>query len=749
MKVQKIVAIPVGTLMLVTNVTPILAEETYSMDTNAVTEICRDNIEYSSNLINEIIDGIEIEKEEPLDTTVYNEVSYAQPVSYTYVEKEIPVTQSMTVDEFMALYGSMVEEKSQEETEAVDISIEQVAYDQALINYNAALAEYEAASLMIENTKEVEVEIVEEVTDEVGNITAVTSTELQTVTELIPAGDVDAARIHLEQASTNLETAKVNLDNAQSQSVAEQLPIEEAIEPVIVEAVQEESPVIDQEMTVKEAVTYASSGKCGDDLTWTLDNNGLLIISGTGPMYNLINPENDNWGTNIKNVIINYGATNIRGGAFEECRSLASVSIPKSVITIDPDAFYSCTSLSNITIPNSVTDIYSSAFYGCTSLSNITIPNSVISIGKHAFSKCTSLTSVTIPESVTSIEQYAFSDCTGLTRIIIPSSVTEFGSSVFEGCTGIKTAGPIGSGSNYEFGWTDTIPAYAFEYCADLTSITFPDSVTYIGNRAFYNCTSLTSITIPDTVIDIGYSAFAYCTGLTSITIPDSVESIGSNAFWRCSGLTDVYYMGTEEEWNEKNLYYFSDTVTIHFVTPFPFTDVSEDAWYYNVAKECYETGLINGTSATTFSPMQEMTRAMVVTILWRMDGQPSTAFNNKFKDVSSRQWYATSISWAVNNGVVNGYGDGTFKPDAAVTREQVAVMLANYATYKGVYVAGTKKLNTYPDGSQVSKWAQSGMKWALSNGIISGNGEGYLRPKKSATRAEGAAMLLRMKNWL
>ena len=180
-----------------------------------------------------------------------------------------------------------------------------------------------------------------------------------------------------------------------------------------------------------------------------------------------------------------------------------------------------------------------------------------------------------------------------------------------------------------------------------------------------------------------------------------------------------------------------------------PFSDVPQDAWYFSTAMECYETGLINGTSSTTFSPMQEMTRAMVVTILWRMEGQPKVDFNNKFSDVSSKQWYATSISWAEKVGVVHGYGDGTFKPDAAVTREQVAVMLANYATYKGVYVPGTKKLNTYPDGSQVSTWAQAGMKWALTNGIVSGNGEGYLRPKKSATRAEGAAMLLRMKNWL
>jgi hypothetical protein len=186
-----------------------------------------------------------------------------------------------------------------------------------------------------------------------------------------------------------------------------------------------------------------------------------------------------------------------------------------------------------------------------------------------------------------------------------------------------------------------------------------------------------------------------------------------------------------------------------HIEVQFPFSDVSKDAWYYDVAKDCYNLDLITGTSSTSFSPMQTMTRAMVVTILWRMEDSPTVAFNDKFKDVKSTQWYANPISWAEKSGVVHGYGDATFKPDAAVTREQIAVMLSNYAGYKKKYQAGTAEYSTYPDGNQVSAWAETGMKWALTNGIISGDGAGYLHPKKSATRAEGAAMLLRMKNWL
>ena len=302
-----------------------------------------------------------------------------------------------------------------------------------------------------------------------------------------------------------------------------------------------------------------------------------------------------------------------------------------------------------------------------------------------------------------------------------------------------------GDMSNY----SDDISVNPAPWGQNIKSVKIISGATSIGQNAF-DRSNIESVNIADTVKTIGRYAFYGCSSLTSIEIPNSVTAIENGVFDKCTGLTDVYYQGTKSEWSNKNLYSFSSNVTMHFIGDnLPFKDVYTDDWYYSVAKECYETGLINGTSATTFSPMQEMTRAMVVTILWRMEGQPSVTFNNKFSDVSSKQWYATSISWAEKAGVVHGYGDGTFKPDAAVTREQVAVMLANYATYKGVYEPGTKKLNTYPDGSQVSNWAQSGMKWALTNGIISGNGEGYLRPKKSATRAEGAAMLLRMQVWM
>ena len=232
--------------------------------------------------------------------------------------------------------------------------------------------------------------------------------------------------------------------------------------------------------------------------------------------------------------------------AFEDCRSLTSITIPDGITSIGKYAFRDCTGLTSITIPNSVTSIGVSAFYGCKSLTSITIPDSITSIGERVFYDCRSLTSITIPDSVTAIGEYAFHNCFGLTSITIPDSVTSIGAYAFYDCSGL-TSITIPNGVtriNYE----------AFATCTNLTSVTIPNSVTSIEAGAFLNCVKLTDITIPDSVTYIGDDAFFYCTSLTSITIPDSVTSIGDYAFLECCSLTSVIYCGTQEQWNSLSI---------------------------------------------------------------------------------------------------------------------------------------------------------------------------------------------------
>ena len=235
-----------------------------------------------------------------------------------------------------------------------------------------------------------------------------------------------------------------------------------------------------------------------------------------------------------------YSVTSIGDYAFYDCSSLTSISIPNSVTSIGSSAFYECSSLTSITIPNSVTSIGSSAFYSCEALTSITIPNSVTSIGEYAFSDCSSLTSISIPNSVTSIGKCAFQNCSSLTSITIPNSVTEVGGGIFYGCKSLKSVilseNMTSLPSFYAYGES----AGFFENCTSLTSISIPNSVTYIEGQAFYNCSSLTSISIPNGVTSIEYEAFRYCSSLTSISIPNSVTEIENYAFYGCSSLTSI-----------------------------------------------------------------------------------------------------------------------------------------------------------------------------------------------------------------
>ena len=352
------------------------------------------------------------------------------------------------------------------------------------------------------------------------------------------------------------------------------------------------------------AVDIVDSGTCGakgSNLTWTLDSEGVLTISGSGDMHGYGSSDAPWYGSRsrVKSAVIAEGVTSIGESAFENCRSLTSVTIPNSVTSIGWSAFFYCKSLTSVTIPDSVTSVGAYAFLGCTSLTSVTIPNSVTSIGGCAFDECWSLTSVTIPDSVTSIGDSAFASCTSLTSVTIPDSVTSIGGGAFAWCTSLTGIWVTEGNSHYSsdasgvlfskdkttlvqypgafaaYAIPDsvtsigqhafngcrsltsvTIPdgvtsigAYAFSECSSLTSVTIPDSVTSIGGIAFGNCKSLTSVTIPDSVTSIGGGAFQGCISLTSVTIPDSVTSIGDGAFASCTSLTDVYYAGSEAQW--------------------------------------------------------------------------------------------------------------------------------------------------------------------------------------------------------
>lgn len=345
------------------------------------------------------------------------------------------------------------------------------------------------------------------------------------------------------------------------------------------------------------------SGTCGENLTWTLDESGVLTISGTGAMdnYEQFGSPWDSVSSKITSVVIEEGVTSIGSSAFSDSVNLTQITIPESVTTFGEYALNGCYSFTDVyltnlaawcsidfegtqnnplsraqrlyvngelvtdlVVPSGVSRIGKYAFAGLDGLLSVTIPEDVTSIDTYAFYYCTNLNQVTILNGLTSIGDYAFYDCSGLTSVSIPGSVTSIGDAAFMGCNlrgvyisnlsawcAIDFKGSIASGAML---YLDNVPVtdlvipegvvnigdYAFADCSGIKSVTIPDSVTSIGISAFGGCSALTNVTIPSSVTVIGSSAFSNCHGLTAITIPDSVTSIGAAAFSGCTGLTSV-----------------------------------------------------------------------------------------------------------------------------------------------------------------------------------------------------------------
>ena len=425
--------------------------------------------------------------------------------------------------------------------------------------------------------------------------------------------------------------------------------------------------------------SVVASGVSGD-LNWSLYTGGLLKITGTGWMNNFTYNDTSDWraySNSIRRIEIMEGVKNvgeyafyrfnnlltvefpstvneiaksafaysgvlsltipentaIKSSAFMGCNNLEKIFIPASITSLDlnifvgcdklksagptgsgcnyefgwaesipANAFCSCSALETIILPDGLKDIGKWAFAYCSNLTQIQIPETVINIGASAFYRDAKLVSIVIPEGVISIGANPFDECTGLRKVVIPSSVSQLSTSgLFSGCTKLISAGPVGSGCNIEFGWTNTIPDYAFYKCSNLerivipvglttigacafegckalrsvdlpvglerignyafndctaleevvspcwsffsgcpvTHITIPNGVVSIKEKAFINC-SIKSIDIPESVIQIGESAFSGCTALEAIILPENLNKIDSKAFYRCGAFTNI-----------------------------------------------------------------------------------------------------------------------------------------------------------------------------------------------------------------
>ena len=310
--------------------------------------------------------------------------------------------------------------------------------------------------------------------------------------------------------------------------------------------------------------TEIASGTCGaegDNLTWTLDSDGILTISGTGAMADYAFDNSNSTSTittpwyiyksNIKSIVIGDGVTSIGNHAFYDCRDAIGITIPDSVASIGDMAFASCGRLTSIAVPNGIASIGEGAFYYCTGLESIAIPNSVTVIGDYAFRECSNLTSITMPNNIASIGEGIFYRCNSLTDVAIPSSVKSIGDFAFNCCNSL-TSIDIPSG-------VKNIGKEVFLGCSELSSVTMPDSITSLGDYAFDSCVGLTNITIPSSVTNIGYGTFYDCTSLNNVIFACDAPEIRDNAFTNVAAT--VKYPHTKN-WPEDKLQDYGGTIT-------------------------------------------------------------------------------------------------------------------------------------------------------------------------------------------
>ncbi len=343
------------------------------------------------------------------------------------------------------------------------------------------------------------------------------------------------------------QTREAETQTTEAQAVETQTTVAQSTETreAEVQAVEEQSSQAnialdtqsDEDIVVLSAgiMPLASSGTCGDNLTWTLDNDGVLTISGTGDMDDVSQLGSAPWNsvrTSIVKIVIEEGVTSIGYGAFYNCTAATEASIASSVTAIGRSAFRGCTALTTIgSLPKDLTEIGSYAFYGCSKLAGtLTVPEGVTVIEDDTFYNCKLLEGIELQGAVVSIGIQVFYGCTGLTEVILPDTVTSIGGYLFYQCSNLVSATIPASVTDFD-------TRYTFYQCSSLTYVEILCDVTDFGSQMFYKCAALTDIEIPNSVETIGQSAFQGCTSLEAIELSENLTSMDASIFYDCAAL--------------------------------------------------------------------------------------------------------------------------------------------------------------------------------------------------------------------
>ena len=468
----------------------------------------------------------------------------------------------------------------------------------------------------------------------------------------------------------------------------------------------------------------------------------------------------------LSEVVLPAGLRILGDGSFGSCTSLEKIQLPASLIKLNSGTFSGCSELKHIEIPEKVTSIGSSCFAGCENLTELELPVELQTIGDSCFAGCNGLEAIKLPVGLQSIGSYAFA-CTGITELSVPQTVTSWGD-----CPIGVTRGDRGyvydTSRTYAIYFAGDLPEWEGMYGYGLPNMTnlycyFPrDNTTWMEDLrylmdgpAFFRIHWLAAdVSLPESLeLTVGCKQ-----QLTEAVQP--AEDPNLPLTWSSSDETVVQVDETGMLTGVApgtavitasaggGAYSARCRVTVLEGSAPHYEDVPEDAWYYEAVQYTSEHGLFQGITETKFGPHITMTRGMLVTVLYRLEGEPAVDGQTQpFTDVDAGRYYGDAITWAANSGVVNGVTDTRFAPEAAVTREQMVTILYRYAGLEGADVTAKADLESFPDHDQVKPYARDAFSWAVGAGIIQGNSNGgvtTLSPRNSATRAQVAAVLMR-----
>ena len=498
----------------------------------------------------------------------------------------------------------------------------------------------------------------------------------------------------------------------------------------------------------------------------------------------------------LKNVTLNDNIEEIYNRAFYGCKSLSNITLPKNLKKIDAGSFYDCSNLNNIKIPSGVRYISNSAFNN-----NTTLDISATKLEKLEDGSYRVLTTIKIDgyfdyqksnEVLTIVNKERANN--GLSALKMDRSLLETAmqraaeSSIYwdhirpDGSY-CFTANSKMTRENIAYGaWTaEQVMNMWMNSSGHKANILSSDSKSigigcfnYNGVNYWVQCfgeneaegTTITENKNATSKINIeaDYVDLRLERSSMELKIGESQYNVIEN--YECSyGLQLVKLNADSAIWKSSNekIATVDDYGNVKGITPgkvtisaiigemeltyevtikLPFDDVNENDWFYNAVKYTYCNKIMSGLNGNTFSPNTKVTRGMLVTILYNLEGHPSITGTSKFADVQNKNiYFYNAVVWASNNNVVSGYANGKFGPDDNITREKLATILYNYCRYKGKYKTVHADYSKFTDNNKISDFAKWGMNWAVGNQIVNGS-NGKLNPQGTATRAEAAAMI-------